>query len=376
MVYLDCNATTPMEPEVREAMLTFMDQEFGNEGSRTHLYGSRAKKAVADARASVAAIIAAENAEILFTSGATESNNLGILGLKEWAKRNNKKHILSSEIEHKAVLEPLLHMKDEGFEIEFIKPGIGGRIEADIIRERLRPNTALVAIMHVNNETGVIQPINEICKILKEHPAYLFVDAAQSFGKLLEDLRDTRIDLISASAHKLYGPKGIGCLVMRSRLYEPVPLQPLMYGGGQEQKLRPGTLPVHQIVGFGKACEVAIRDNKKRSKVCEEFKTVLVNQLKSVGAIINGDLDHTIFTTINCSLPEINSEALIVLLKDLVAISNGSACTSTSYKKSYVLNAMGLSNKRIENAIRLSFCHLTPKPNYSKIIERIKSVGS
>ena len=242
-IYLDCNATTPLDPEVRDILLHFLNTEFGNEGSRTHEYGARAKQAVQKARDQVAAVVAAKRDEVIFTSGATESNNLAILGLQQAGEGQGKKHIITTAIEHKAVLEPFDALERAGFEVTRVGVGADGSVDPEAIRAALRSDTLLVSVMHVNNETGIRQPLDSIADILKNHPAYFHADAAQGFGKDLEPLRNPRIDLISISGHKIYAPKGIGALVMRRRGYERVSLQPLVYGGGEERGLRPGTVP-------------------------------------------------------------------------------------------------------------------------------------
>ncbi|HMN14408.1 MAG TPA: aminotransferase class V-fold PLP-dependent enzyme, partial [Bellilinea sp.] len=223
-IYLDCNATTPLDPEVRDILLHFLNTEFGNEGSRTHEYGARAKQAVQKARDQVAAVVAAKRDEVIFTSGATESNNLAILGLQQAGEGQGKKHIITTAIEHKAVLEPFDALERAGFEVTRVGVGADGSVDPEAIRAALRSDTLLVSVMHVNNETGIRQPLDSIADILKNHPAYFHADAAQGFGKDLEPLRNPRIDLISISGHKIYAPKGIGALVMRRRGYERVSL--------------------------------------------------------------------------------------------------------------------------------------------------------
>ena len=249
--YLDCNATTPVEPRVRDLVIQYMETEFGNAGSRTHEFGARAKQASQKARDQVAVLVGAKPDEVVFTSGATEANNLALLGLAEYGRREGRRHIISTAIEHKSVLEPLERLGRGGFDVTLIAPEPGGWVLPEKVASALRPDTLLVSAMHVNNETGVVQPLTEIALGLARHPAFLHVDAAQGCGKELLALRDPRIDLISISGHKLYAPKGIGALVTRRRGFERIPLEPLMVGGGQERGLRPGTLPVHLAVGLG-----------------------------------------------------------------------------------------------------------------------------
>jgi cysteine desulfurase len=374
-VYLDCNATTPLAPEIRETLLRYLDDDFGNEGSRTHEFGARAKQAVQRARDQVSAVVGAKRDEVVFTSGATESNNLAILGLRAEAD-GGRRHVITTGIEHKAVLEPLEYLSGHGFEVTLLAPGSNGRVDADAVRLALRPDTGLVSVMHVNNETGVVQPIKEIAALLGEHDAFFHVDAAQGFGKDLEPLRDARIDLISACAHKLCGPKGVGTLVARRRGFEKPPLTPLMFGGGQERGLRPGTLPVPLIVGLGATAKLAAQEHKARAKKCILIREKALAALAPLGALVNGDLAYVMPHVLNVSLPGIDSEAAIVALKEFVAVSNGSACTSATYQPSHVLKAMGLSMARINGALRLSWCHLTPDIDWTSVTTALAALRS
>lgn len=362
-IYVDCNATTPTDPRVVEAVVRHLTVEFGNAGSRTHIYGVEAARAVARAREQIAAVVNAEPADVVFTSGATESNNLAILGLAAHGEATGRRHIVSTQIEHKAVLEPLDALTRRGFEVTLIPPNAGGWVEPRTIADAIRPDTLLVSIMHVNNETGVIQPLDEIGKVLSRHDAYFHTDAAQGFGKELELLRSERIDLISISGHKIYGPKGIGALVVRKRGFKRAPLSPIMFGGGQERGLRPGTLPVHLIVGLGLASELAMKEQSQRAIAARKFKAELLLGLAPLAPIVHGDPARTLPTTFNFSIHGIDSEAAIVALKDIVAISNGSACTSTGHHPSHVLKAMNLPESEVQGALRWSWCHTTPLPN-------------
>jgi len=370
-VYLDCNATTPLEPEVQREMLRFFEEEFGNAGSRTHEFGARAKQAVQKARDQVAAVVAAQREEVIFTSGATESNNLAILGLAEFAEQSGRRHIISTQIEHKAVIEPLEELARRGFDVEFLDPTAGGWVETERLHAALRPDTVLVSVMHANNETGVIQPVDEIAAVLSDHAAYFHVDAAQTFGKLVEPLRNPRMDLISLSAHKIYGPKGVGALITRRRGFDRAPLKPLCFGGGQERGLRPGTLPVPLIVALGLAAELALKQHAKREQQCRRFRAELEKALLPLGPQIHGDTQRTLAHVINLSFAGLDSEAVMVALKGEIAISNGSACTSASYKPSHVLKAMGLAESEIMGALRLSWCHLTPDVDWATVANRI-----
>jgi cysteine desulfurase len=373
-VYLDCNATTPIDPEVEREFLIYLREEFGNAGSRTHEYGNRAKQAVQRARDQVAAVVKAQREDVIFTSGATESNNLSILGLREHAEKIGRRHIISTAIEHKAVLEPLEFLEEHAFEITLLKPRADGAVAADQIAAALRPETILVSVMHVNNETGIIQPLDDIAKILGKHEAFFHVDAAQGFGKRIPELQNPRIDLISISGHKLYAPKGIGALVLRRRGYQRPPLTPLCFGGGQERGLRPGTQPVALIVALGKAAEIAVCDNTKRTQRCEKIKKQALAAFQQLGAVVTGNQSRALPSTLNVSIPGLDSEAVMVALKEVIAISNGSACTSQNYTASHVLTAMDLPEDHIKGALRLSWCHLTPEVPWREVVAILNSL--
>ena len=373
-IYLDCNATTPIEPRVAEVAREYLEEEFGNSGSRTHEYGAKAKSAVARARSAVAELLGADDDEVIFTSGATESNNLAILGLAEYGLREGKRHLITSAQEHKAVLEPIEKLRSRGFEVSMLSPGVDGLLSAAALKAALRPDTLLVSLMHVNNETGVIQPLSEYVEVLRGHPAFLHVDAAQSFGKLVEPLRDKRIDLISASGHKIFAPKGVGVLLARCRDYNEPPLEPLMYGGGQEKGVRPGTLPVHLLAALGEAVKIALKTHDKRLAVCEKIKECALTELVAAGGVPNGNQAECIASTLNISFPGLDSEALILQLKDIVAISNGSACTSSNYSFSHVLTSMGLDKETVRGSLRISWCHMTPEVDWSLVAQKINSL--
>jgi len=373
-IYLDCNATTPIEPRVAEAARQYLEEEFGNSGSRTHEYGAKAKSAVARARTAVAELLGADDDEVIFTSGATESNNLAILGLAEFGLREGRRHLITSAQEHKAVLEPMEKLRSRGFEVTMLSPGVDGLVKAADLKAALRPDTLLVSLMHVNNETGVIQPLSEYVEVLRGHPAFLHVDAAQSFGKLVEPLRDKRIDLISASGHKIFAPKGVGVLLARCRDYNEPPLEPLMYGGGQEKGVRPGTLPVHLLAALGEAVKIALKTHDKRLAVCEKIKECAITELVAAGGVPNGNQTACIASTLNISFRGLDSEALILQLKEIVAISNGSACTSSNYSFSHVLTSMGLDKETVRGSLRISWCHMTPEVDWSLVAQKINSL--
>ena len=374
-IYLDCNATTPTEPEVVDKIKQYLTTDFGNEGSHTHLYGSTAKKAVQEARDQIVDLVNASRNEIIFTSGATESNNIAILGLKQFGIDNNKKHIITSSIEHKAVLEPIDELKKIGFEVDIINVDQTGRINPNDVKEKLREDTLLVSLMAVNNETGVIQPLKEVIQIIKDHECYFHVDAAQSFGKDNETLKDKRIDLISISGHKIFAPKGIGALITRLRNFNKPPLKPLFFGGGQEAKLRPGTLPVHLIVGLGMAAKIAKKDLKKRQTKNKKIYDQVIKLMNNLGGKLNGDEKYLLGNCINFSIPTVDAEAFMLTTKDLISISNGSACTSSTYEPSHVIKAMNNNENILKGAVRISWCHLTDdKIPIEEIEERLKNI--
>ncbi|WP_440677415.1 cysteine desulfurase DndA [Candidatus Pelagibacter sp. HIMB1587] len=374
-IYLDCNATTPIEPEVVEKMNNYLTIDFGNEGSHTHSFGSIAKKAVHEATDHVVSLVNASRNEIIFTSGATESNNLSIFGLKDYGLKNNKKHIITSAIEHKAVLEPIQELEKVGFEVDIINVDKSGRVNQKDIKDKLREDTLLISIMGVNNETGVIQPINEIIEIIKDHDCYFHVDAAQMYGKDIDTLSNKRIDLISISGHKVFGPKGIGALVTRLRNFNKPPLQPLFFGGGQQAKLRPGTLPVHLIVGLGVAAKIAKKNLKKRQEQNKKIYNQIIKLMKSLNGNLNGDEKYLLGNCINFSVPNVDAEAFMLTTKDLISVSNGSACTSSTYEPSHVIKAMTDDENRLKGAIRISWCHLTnEKLPIDDIFSRVKNI--
>ncbi len=350
--YLDWNATTPINQEVLEIMNYYFKVEFGNAGSRTHIYGVEAKKAVNKTRSIIANIVNADETEIIFTSGATESNNIAILGLQEFAESKKLFHIISTSIEHKAVLGPLDALKHKGFIIDLLPVGPSGRIDPNDLAKLIRKDTLLVSIMQVNNETGIIQPINECAEILQNSTAYFHVDAAQGFAKEKTTLTNKRIDFISISGHKIQGPKGIGALVTRKRDFIRPPLQPLMYGGGQEMGLRPGTLAVPLIVGMGKAAEIISNKGIEWWNEKLQTKQELLDTINEKYIIV-GDQQYAMPNSVYLMFEEWDSEAFIFSKKQSWAIANGSACTSDKVTPSYVLEAMGLNS--VHGAVRISW---------------------
>ncbi len=373
-VYLDCAATTPLDPRVRDVVLRYLETDFGNAGSRTHSFGDAARSAVDQARVQIAAVVAARRSEVIFTSGATESNNLALLGLEAFGRQQNKLHIVSTAIEHAAVLEPLAQLAARGFEVTLVAPNQHGVVESRAVIAAIRPDTLLVSMMQANNETGVLQPIGEVASWLQSQPhsAYFHVDAAQTFGKCIDALRNTRIDLISISGHKLYAPKGVGALIARRRNGERPPLSPQSFGGGQELGLRPGTLPVPLIAGLGQAAALALVEADERNRQCAEFKSHLLAALDPLKPQINGDPENSLPQIINLSFRGLDAESVLDATRHLVAISNGAACTTTTKFCSHVLTAMELDDARIDGALRFSWHHATPEQDWREFVAAVQ----
>jgi len=367
-VYLDCAATTPLDPRVRDEVVRYLDVEYGNAGSRTHGYGRRARAAVESARDRVAAVVGASRGDVIFTSGATESNNLAILGLAG----ERLGHVIASHIEHHSVLEPVLELERRGAAVTWLDPSPGGLVDPAALRRELKPDTALVSVMHVNNETGILQPLGELADALGDHPAYFHVDAAQGYGKDIGSLRHPRIDMISVSGHKIHGPKGVGALILRKRDGARPPLAPLLFGGGQERGLRPGTLPVALIAGLGKAAELALGENEERMARCRAFGEQLLAGLAPLRPVVHGDRGRMLGNMVNLSIPGMDSESVMEAWEEFVAISNGAACTSQSYRCSHVLAAMRLPEACQEGALRFSWCATTELPDFSGMVEALQ----
>ncbi|MFA7265062.1 MAG: aminotransferase class V-fold PLP-dependent enzyme [Candidatus Nanopelagicales bacterium] len=356
-VYLDMAATTPVSKRVADVVVQYMTEDFGNAGSRTHEWGTTAKRAVGRARAGLAEMFDVQPDELIFTSGATESNNIAILGLAEAGRRSGRMHIVSSATEHKAVLEPLAHLESNGFEVELLRPGQTGRFDAGDVLSRVRDDTLLVSLMHVNNETGVIQPISEIANTLIETPTLFHVDAAQSFAKVEPEVLRGPIDLISFSGHKIGAPKGIGGLVIQRRGWEKPPLQPLLFGGGQERALRPGTLPVPLIMGLFEAAKEQVEQPDQGNGSAELFKSTLIEAVQDLGGTINGDTAMSSPYILNFSIPGVDAEAMVIQLASKFGFSTGSACTSTNFTPSHVLGAMGTTESVTARAVRFSWMY-------------------
>ncbi|WP_183214133.1 aminotransferase class V-fold PLP-dependent enzyme [Brevundimonas variabilis] len=374
-LYFDSAATTRPDPRVMTLVMRLMTEEYGNAGSRTHVFGAQALKAVNRARDQVAKVVGATPDEIVFTSGATESDNLAILGLADHGAATGRRHVVSSAIEHKAVLEPLEHLRKQGFEITLVKPDSSGHVSASDVLGAVRPDTFLVSLMHGNNETGALQPITQVADGLTDEGPYFHVDAAQTFGREIEALRHPRTDLISISGHKVYAPKGVGALVIRRRGGRRVPLAPLMFGGGQERGLRPGTQPVALIAGLGLASELALREADTRRASCISIRAQAMNALASLNPVVLGGGEGEVLPHIlSLAVPGVDSEAIMVAAKDLLALSNGSACTSSSYEPSHVLTAMGLGEDQVAGTVRLSWSHDTAIAPWTELARRLRDL--
>lgn len=373
--YFDFAATTRVDERVANVVLHYMREEYGNSGSRTHGWGVNARNAVEEARAHVAAVVAADVDEVIFTSGATESDNIAILGLREHGETSGRRHIISSAIEHKAVLEPLEHLAALNFDVTLVGSSDDGTVDPDEVASALRPDTLLVSVMHVNNETGMIQPLDEIAGLLDGHDAYLHVDAAQGFGKELALLRNPRVDLLSVSGHKIYAPKGIGALIARKRNgRDRPPLRPLMFGGGQERGLRPGTVPVALTAGLGEAARLALVDHKTRDSAARAIESEVIRFVERAGGTVNGNRSRSIPHIVNASFRGLDSEAFIVATKEHIAVSNGAACSSHAYERSHVLEAMNIDSWRVGGAIRFSFSHESAFPDADTLCRIVESV--
>lgn len=369
-IYLDYAATTPVDPRVTEKMIPYLSQHFGNPASRSHSFGWQAEKAVETAREQVAALVNADSKEIVWTSGATESNNLAIKGVAHFYQDKGK-HIITSKTEHKAVLDTCRHLEREGFEVTYLDPEPNGLIDLKQLAAAIREDTILVSIMHANNEIGVISDIAAIGEMTRARNVLFHVDAAQSAGKIPIDLQKLKVDLMSFSAHKLYGPKGIGALYVRRK--PRVRLEAQTHGGGHERGMRSGTLPTHQIVGMGEAFRLASMEIETESKRVKRLRDRLWDGLKDLEEVyLNGDLERRLPGNLNVSFNFVEGESLIMGLKDL-AVSSGSACTSASLEPSYVLRALGRNDELAHSSIRFSLGRFTTEEEIEHTIPLIRS---
>ena len=357
-IYLDYASTTPVDPRVASKMMQYLtpDGEFGNPASRSHRYGWKADVAVEEARSHVANLVNCDPREIVWTSGATEADNLAVKGVARFYKSKGN-HIITSKIEHKAVLDPCRQLEREGFEVTYLEPDEGGIIHPKQVKEAIKKNTILVSLMHINNELGTLNDLNAIGEITREAGAFFHVDAAQSTGKVEIDLSTLPVDLMSFSAHKTYGPKGIGALFVRRK--PRVRIEALIHGGGHERGMRSGTLAPHQIAGMGEAFRIAKEEMKDdHAKVKAFHKKFLDEAMKIEHAYVNGDLNNKVPNILNISFNFVEGESLIMGLKD-IAVSSGSACTSASLEPSYVLRALGRKDELAHSSIRFSFGRFT-----------------
>ncbi|EKF9302120.1 IscS subfamily cysteine desulfurase [Vibrio cholerae] len=370
-IYLDYSATCPVDPRVAEKMVQYMtmDGTFGNPASRSHRYGWQAEEAVDTAREQIAALLNSDPREIVFTSGATESDNLAIKGVAHFYNKQGK-HIITSKTEHKAVLDTMRQLEREGFEVTYLDPESNGLIDLAKLEAAMRDDTILVSIMHVNNEIGVVQDIAAIGELCRSRKVVFHVDAAQSAGKVVIDVQEMKVDLISLSAHKAYGPKGIGALYVRRK--PRIRLEAQMHGGGHERGFRSGTLPTHQIVGMGEAFRIAKEELQQDYDHALKLRNRLLDGIKDMEAVtINGDLDQRVPHNLNVSFAFVEGESLLMALKDL-AVSSGSACTSASLEPSYVLRALGLNDELAHSSIRFSFGRFTTEAEIDYAIELIR----
>ena len=372
-IYLDYASTTPVDPRVASKMMEFLtpDGQFGNPASRSHRFGWKADEAVEEARSHVANLVNCDPREIVWTSGATEADNLAIKGVARFYKSKGN-HIITSKIEHKAVLDPCRQLEREGFEVTYLDPNDKGVIDPEDVKSAIKDTTILISIMHINNELGTVNNISKIGEITRERGIFFHVDAAQSTGKTLIDLEKMQIDLMSFSAHKTYGPKGIGALYVRRK--PRVRLEALIHGGGHERGMRSGTLATHQIVGMGEAFRIAKEEMDTDYKKVSEFHQKFLEKVKEIDHVyINGDLDNKVPNILNVSFNFVEGESLIMGLKD-IAVSSGSACTSASLEPSYVLRALGRKDELAHSSIRFSFGRFTSDEDVENTLDILGNV--
>jgi cysteine desulfurase len=368
-IYLDYSATTPVDPRVAQKMIPWLTEHFGNPASRSHPYGWEAEQAVENARAEVAKLVSCDPKEIVWTSGATESDNLALKGAAHFYKTKGK-HLVTVKTEHKAVLDTMRELEREGFEVTYLDVRSDGLVDLEKFKAALRPDTTLVSVMHVNNEIGVIQPIAEMGEILRAKGIIFHVDAAQSTGKAPIDLATLKVDLMSFSAHKTYGPKGIGALYVRRK--PRVRLEAQMHGGGHEKGFRSGTLPTHQIVGMGEAFRLARLEMAAEGERIRMLRDRLLDGLKDMEEVyVNGDLEQRVPHNLNLSFNFVEGESLIMGMKEL-AVSSGSACTSASLEPSYVLRALGRNDELAHSSIRFTLGRFTTREDIDFAVKLIR----
>ena len=369
-IYMDYSATTPIDPRVADKMIPYLREQFGNPASRSHMYGWTAEKAVEEARGHVAALVNADPREIIWTSGATESNNLAIKGAAQFYKTKGK-HIITVKTEHKSVLDTVRELERIGFEATYLEPQDNGLITVEQLAAAVRPDTILVSVMLVNNEIGVIQPIDEIGVFCRSKGIIFHCDAAQATGKVVIDLQKTKVDLMTFTAHKTYGPKGVGALYVCRK--PRVRLEAQMHGGGHERGLRSGTLPTHQIVGMGEAFRIAKEEMDSEIGRIQALRDRLAKGLQEIEEVyINGDMDHRVPHNLNVSFNYVEGESLIMGVKGL-AVSSGSACTSASLEPSYVLRALGRSDELAHSSLRMTIGRFTTEEEIDYAIGTIRA---
>ncbi len=368
-IYLDYQATTPMDPRVLEAMMPYFTHKFGNSGSRSHAYGWEAEEGTEKARAQVAKLIGADEKEVIFTSGATESNNLAIRGVAEFYK-DRKNHIITTVTEHKCVLDTCRHLEQQGFEVTYLPVRQDGLLDLDVLRAAITDKTVLVSVMAVNNEIGVIQPLAEIGRICREKKVFFHTDAAQAAGKIPLDVEALNIDLMSISGHKIYGPKGIGALYVRRK--PRVRLVPMIVGGGQERGFRSGTLPTPLCVGLGEAAEICMKEMDDEAKRLKKLQDRMLNGLRAklTDIVVNGDLEQRIPGNLNISFAYVEGESLMMGIKNL-AVSSGSACTSASLEPSYVLRALGVEEEMAHTSLRIGLGRFTTEHEVDTAVDEL-----
>jgi len=368
-IYMDYSSTTPVDPRVADKMIPYLREQFGNPASRSHMYGWSAEKAVEEARAQVAALVNADPREIIWTSGATEGNNLALKGAAHFYQTKGK-HIITVKTEHKAVLDTVRELERQGFEATYLQPQDNGLITIEQLAAAIRPDTILVSVMWVNNEIGVIQPIDEIGELCRSKGIIFHSDAAQATGKTPIDLEKTKVDLVTFTAHKSYGPKGVGALYVRRK--PRVRLEAQMHGGGHERGLRSGTLATHQIVGMGEAFRLAKEEMDTEIVRIRALRDRLAKGLSEMEEVyVNGDMEHRVPHNLNVSFNYVEGESLIMAIKD-IAVSSGSACTSASLEPSYVLRALGRSDELAHSSIRFTFGRFTTNEDVDFTIDLIK----
>ena len=369
-VYLDYAATTPVDKRVAEKMIPYLTETFGNPASNSHAFGWEAEEAVEKARADIAALINADPKEIIFTSGATESDNLAIKGAANFYKTKGK-HLITVKTEHKAVLDTMRELERQGFEVTYLGVQENGLIDLEELKAAIRDDTILISVMWVNNEIGVVQDIPAIGEICRERKIIFHVDAAQACGKVPVDVEAAKIDLLSMSGHKVYGPKGIGALYVRRK--PRVRLEAQMHGGGHERGFRSGTLPTHQIVGMGEAFRIAKEELEQDMAHYRKLRDIFLKGIEGIEEVyINGDLEHRAPNTLNVSFNFVEGESLIMAVKEL-AVSSGSACTSASLEPSYVLRALGRNDELAHSSLRITFGRMTTEEEVQFAAELIKS---